>query len=793
MTRSALCLLAFALLTCLKVTAQRTYVGMETHDSGLIVHCNDGRYFFSAYSPQVLEARFEPSDSIYPNSGYQSNPTLTRKSFAVVASKMPYPFAVVQLDSMLWVSSGKFLLIIHKNPFSIDYYYHHSLLLTEKNGYHVSDGMEWQSFTIAKDEILMGGGSRVLGMNRRGHRLPLYNRAHYGYEKQSALMNYTLPVVVSSRKYLLHFDNAPVGILDLDSAQTQTLQYGTVSGSNRYQIIAGDSWEQLTENLTFLTGRQPMPPMWAFGHFASRFGYHSQQEVMDLVRKHRELEVPLDAVVLDLYWYGDSIQGSMGNWEFFLPKFPHPQAMIDSLSEMGIQVVLITQPFILTTSSRWEEAVSLDILAKNPQGEVYTYDFYFGTTGLLDVFKPATHQWLRSQYDRLKKMNIAGFWGDLGEPEVHPSDMIHEIGTAGELHNVYGHEWARIIYEWHRDSFPAERLFLLMRAGASGSQRYGLIPWSGDVNRSWGGLWGQPEIALQMNLQGLAYMHSDLGGFAGDLDDSELYERWLQFGVFQAIFRPHAQEQVPSEVVFKDSLTLQRAKDAITLRYRLFPYLYSMAYENSTKGTPMMKPFFFACPTPDSSDVLISHTFLWGHDFLVHAITEPHVQSVEIPLPPSSLWVDFYQLHTVQNTQKTTQYITCQTHPDRLPTFVRAGSIIPLHEPMNNTLDYHPDKVSFYMYLHPQVKKGGTTWYSDNGRAVESQPLHLHVKYQLKRYTLTIDVNPSMGSIPYQGNQKWYIVHQNARKYKVVVNGKRQPTFFDPVQQLFFVYLPAQR
>lgn len=143
--------------------------------------------------------------------------------------------------------------------------------------------------------------------------------------------------------------------------------------------------------------------------------------------------------------------------------------------------------------------------------------------------------------------------GDLGEPEVHPSKLLHANGvSADQVHNIYGHDWARLIYEGYKTTFPLERPFILMRAGYSGSQRFGMIPWTGDVNRSWGGLKPQMELTMQMGMQGIAYMHSDLGGFAGANDDPELYVRWLQYGVFQPIFRPHAQQEVASEAIFKD-------------------------------------------------------------------------------------------------------------------------------------------------------------------------------------------------------------------------------------------------
>src|SRR5690606_31788660 len=160
----------------------------------------------------------------------------------------------------------------------------------------------------------------------------------------------------------------------------------------------------------------------------------------------------------------------------------------------------------------------------------------------------------------------------------------------------------------------------------SGSQRFGMMPWSGDVNRSWGGLQSQPEIALQMGMQGLGYMHSDLGGFAGNNKDPELYARWLQYGVFQPIFRPHAQEEVPAEPVFWDDHTKALAKKTIQLRYQLLPYNYTLSFDNHTKGTPLMRPLFFE----DDSELLSdASAYLWGHDFLIAPVLKSQVVEKE--------------------------------------------------------------------------------------------------------------------------------------------------------------------
>ena len=143
---------------------------------------------------------------------------------------------------------------------------------------------------------------------------------------------------------------------------------------------------------------------------------------------------------------------------------------------------------------------------------------------MIDIYNPEGASWFWSIYKGLRAKGVVGVWGDLGEPEVHPKALKHYNRTADEVHNIYGHDWAGLIHSGYKKDFPKERPLVLMRAGYSGSQRYGLIPWSGDVNRTWGGLQSQTEIALQMGLQGLGYMHSDLGGFAGANLDDELYE-----------------------------------------------------------------------------------------------------------------------------------------------------------------------------------------------------------------------------------------------------------------------------
>lgn len=690
--------------------ANRKFVSVTNDKDFYKIKVSDGLYLIRFMSEKIVETNFIPD-----NETYNSNSDLTilkenkNPGWGIdTQNKISYAFKDLSVD-------------IVKNPFQISYSYKGKLLVSEKNGYLKKDSTETLDFTISKDEILYGGGARALGMNRRGNKLQLYNRAHYGYETRAELMNYCLPLVISSNKYAIHFDNSAIGYLDLDSKKNNTIEYETISGRKSYQVIVGNTWEDLIYNYTELTGKQPLPPQWALGNFSSRFGYRTQDQVEGTIRKFQENNIPVDAIILDLFWFGKTIQGTMGNLEWDKQTFPNPEKMIANLNQKGVKTILITEPFILTTSSKWNECVSQDVLVKDKTGKPCTWDFYFGNTSLVDIFKPEGKTWFWNIYKNLANQGVAGIWGDLGEPEVFPSKAITAAGKADEVHNIYGHNWAKLVYEGYQKDFPNQRPFILMRAGYSGSQRYGMIPWSGDVNRSWGGLQSQMEIALQMGMQGLGYMHSDLGGFAGDYNNNELYLRWLQYGVFNPVFRPHAQEEVASEIARKDILTMAKAKVAVELRYKMLPYNYTLAYENATSGQPLMRPLFFEEPE-NATLKTVSESYLWGKDFLIKPITQPNIKSTEVYFPATSNWYDFYTGKKYTGGTKS----VVKVNENYIPTFVRGGVFYPMTAVVQNTEQYNNSNLDLHYYFDGILSSEREFYFDDgkNPNTINNSSLH---------------------------------------------------------------------
>ena len=751
----------------------RKYSFHDWNNGILEIITSDGSYIIKPYSDKIIETAFIPNSQPY-----------NRNSFAVIKTPEKLKPKLSNTENTLTLKTKNISVVITKSPFKIAYFKNGQLLLSEKNGYtKVNDSTETISFTLDNSEALYGGGARALGVNRRGNRLQLYNRAHYGYETKAELMNFCIPLVMSSKLYAVHFDNAAIGYLDLDSKKDNTLTYETISGRKTYQVIVGDNWTDLVENYTDLTGKQPLLPRWSLGNFSSRFGYHTQEEVENTIRKFEQNQIPVDAIILDLYWFGKTIKGTMGNLDWDKDNYPNPDKMISDLNAKGVKTILITEPFILTTSSKWQETVDKKVLVTDKSGKPATWDFYFGNTSVVDIFKPEGKDWFWNVYKRLINQGVGGMWGDLGEPEVFPSKVITVGGKADEVHNIYGHNWAKLIADGYKKEFPTQRPFILMRAGYSGSQRFGMVPWSGDVSRSWGGLQSQMEIALQMGMQGLGYMHSDLGGFAGDYFDNELYLRWLQYGVFNPIFRPHAQEEVASEVARKDIVTMAKAKKSVELRYQLMPYNYTLSFDNNQKGTPLMRPLFFEEPN-NTALTTVAGTYFWGNDFLITPITKSGITSTEIYFPKSSNWFDFYT-HEKHNAGTTN---TVKVNEENIPTFVRGGSFIPMIETIQNTSSYSLANFNLHYYFDESVTNSSGKLYNDDGATPNAfekgQYEILNFNSNNNNKTLVVKMSTVTGKNFTSADKNISVLIHNIKPKRIFVNGQEQvyKTFNEPLQ-----------
>jgi alpha-glucosidase (family GH31 glycosyl hydrolase) len=246
-------------------------------------------------------------------------------------------------------------------------------------------------------------------------------------------------------------------------------------------------------------------------------------------------------------------------------------------------------------------------------------------------------------------------------------------------------------------------------------------------------------------MQGLAYMHSDLGGFAGANLDDELYVRWLQYGVFQPIYRPHAQEDVPSEPVFRSEKAKKLTKEAIEMRYRMLPYNYNLMALNHMNGAPLMRPLFFEEPSnPELFDY--SSAYLWGQDLLVSPVLEAGKTEQTVYFPGDTIWFDFYTDEPTEGGQ--TQ--TVQLKENSIPTYVKAGAFIPLAKPMQSTKAYDANFIQLQYYHHNSIEDSEREFYFDDGQtinALEKQQYEiLEFEAEIKGAWLEIEFEAEIGS-----------------------------------------------
>ncbi len=701
-----------------------------------------------------------------------------------VTNKKANDVELVETATTLILKLNNISAHVDKSTHVISYSVNGKVVAKEQDGLNISDNGVSLSFALDENEKLYGGGQRVLGMDRRGHSMPLYNKAHYGYTTSSNQMYFGLSAVMSSKNYSVLFDNTASGELDIGKTNRDELLFKAQGGRASYIMVLGENLEDTVRSTVAVTGKQPLPPRWLLGNFASRFGYKSQNEVMDVVDAFNTQDIPVDAVVLDLYWFGKDIKGHMGNLSWDTAAFPEPEKMISELRAQDVKTVLITEPFILTTSKQWDSAVASNALAQNDDGAPYTFDFYFGNTGLVDVFSEAGQDWFWQYYEKLAAQGVAGWWGDLGEPEVHPDDIQHMWQSTkvsgAEVHNAYGHQWAKTVYNNLTELQPDTRPFVLMRSGFLGSQRYGMVPWTGDVSRSWGGLKPQVELALQMSVFGMAYTHSDLGGFAGgETFDPELYTRWLQFGTFSPVFRPHAQDNIAPEPIFHADPVKSIARKFIQLRYDMLPYNYSLAFENALYGTPLMRPLIMAYGESDWFEN--ADSYLWGDGLLVSPVTSAN-QTVWPTKLPEGVWFDFFSDTKYQGDQ-TVNYPLSQ---DNFPVWVKAGSFMPMADGLSRTEQFDARKIEMHYWHDNSVNSSSYTYYEDDGKNPASVKKGLYTKLQLSAsvdekaaLTLTLDSEGSYIGMPKQRDIT-YVVHGLSEKpQSVSLDGRSVPVMWD--------------
>jgi oligosaccharide 4-alpha-D-glucosyltransferase len=675
------------------------FVSSSYNGKQLLVKAANGYISIVPYNADVVEVTYltQPTQNVvsYSTIGKPGNTTATYKDNGATVS----------------LTTATMRVVVDKKDLAIYFITKKGDTLSAAKNYGSSKDQLKLDFSATNEEAFYGGGSRAVELNKRGQVLENYNQAHFGYRFGQANLNTAIPFLVSSKHYGLYIDNYAKSKFDIAKTNSGKVTFSTIAGAMRFYFIAGSSTESVIGNYTYLTGRQPLPPRWAMGYISSRFGYKSEREIMNVVDQTQKAGIPLDGVVFDLYWYKEA--ALMGNQNWSRDSFPNPQLMLSNLQKRGIRVVPISETYITKKSENFAFANDHNLFATSivGNGQPYIFPrFWAGAAGLLDIFKPEAQQFYWGMYkDRIKE-GIAGWWFDLGEPEKVTDSLVYALGPENEVHNLYGMTWIKTAFDGYRKDFPQSRVFILSRSGFAGMQRYSTFPWSGDITRSYDGLKAQIPVMVNMGLSGIGYMHSDAGGFTGaNTRDRELYSRWLEFAAFTPVMRTHAETNrggYAPEPIFWDDTTKTRVAEYIKLRYRLLPYNYTMAYQNTISGRPLMLPVnYFDGENKRLEN--INDEYLWGSQMLVAPVIVKGQTRKKVIFPKGD-WIGFNDLQHYQDSAEVDAPI------DVLPLFVKAGSIIPMLTTIVNTDQYDGKNIQLKYYSGNKTEVR-SEWFYDDG------------------------------------------------------------------------------
>jgi alpha-D-xyloside xylohydrolase len=537
-----------------------------------------------------------------------------------------------------------------------------------------------QDFNWKTGEALYGLGQFQEGiMNWRGHRVELW-------QSNMVAVN---PVLVSTGGFGILWDNCSHTVFS-DTEEGSYL-WSESAGGLDYFFIYGPEPDEVVSGYRFLTGKAPLFPKWAYGYIQSRERYKTQDEILSTVKEYRRRKIPLDVIVLDWqYWKGDQ----WGQKSFNPEQFPDPGKMMEELhSDYNVHLMISIWPKLAYNSPDFKEMKQHEGYLYEPEAAQSFYDAFN---------KGARNLYWKQANEGLFKYGIDAWWCDATEPELRGWDWAPEhyrdimkpaIGTGMRYMNAYSLEQARGIYENQRKTNPDKRVFNLTRSAMAGQQRYGAATWSGDVTATWDVFRKQISGGLNFCIAGIPYWTTDIGAFfVNDIsqwkmdrpvpgkisneDYKELYVRWFQFGTFCPLFRSHGTD-LPREVWrFGEPGDLHY--DALVkydyLRYRLMPYIYSLAGMVTLEDYTIMRPLVMDFRN-DPRVYNIDGQFMFGPSIMVCPITEPGIREWKVYLPENEGgWYDFHTGEHLKGGQSVRMPVSLAD----IPIFVRAGSIIPM-------------------------------------------------------------------------------------------------------------------
>ena len=593
---------------------------------------------------------------------------------------------------------------------------------------------------------------------------------------------------------LLHNDPRP-------DADRRSLSLASEYGHGLdYYFIAGSDMDGVISGYRKLTGNAPLMPKWAYGFWQSRQRYNTQDELLGVVREYRKRRLPLDNIVQDWFYWPENAWGCHC---FDAARFPNPQAMVDEVHRLNARVMISVWPKFYPTTDNYKalDAIggiyrrNVEAGAKDWVGPGYLNAFY-------DPYNPAVQELYWKQIrDSLAVKNFDAWWLDSDEPDFHSNLSIEErarrmgpttAGPGAALFNSYPLVHVDGVYENLIEYKPDVRPFILTRSGFGGIQRAGAAVWSGDVVSRWDDLRDQISAGVNISMSGVPNWTHDIGGFA--LEDRytnqepkhlpewrELNLRWFQFGAFSPLFRSHGEppKREIYEIAPAGSPMYRSMEFYDRLRYRLMPYIYTLGADTHFNDGTIMRGLVMDFPA-DRQSWNVDDQYLFGPAFLVAPVTEFKARSRSVYLPAGTLWYDYYSGRSMRGGQT----INAAAPYERMPLFVRAGSIVPTGPAIQHTNEGQGGPITLHVYTGAD---GNFSIYEDDGTSrqyLNGAWSRTPLKYDEATKTLTIGTREGK----YPG-----MVPNRLLKIRWMTPGRPRPLAFDAAPDATVTYNGGQQ
>ncbi len=625
------------------------------------------------------------------------------------------------------------------------------LLESEGHSYSVND--EVHAFDVMKK---MQGTEHFYGL---GDKTGYLNKRHYQYE----MWNSDLPdpqvdcfkalyksipffiTLTNSHVYGIFLDNTYKSYFDMGFESEEYFCFGALGGNLNYYYIAGADMPEILRGYTYLTGTFRLPQKWTLGYHQSRWGYICQEDIEAVATGMRENDIPCDAIHFDID-YMDGYRVFTWNESLY---HGDAKGYLKTLADRGFKPIAIIDPGVKKDDEYYvyREGVDNGYFGRTPEGDVYINRVWPGDSAFPDFGNPEVRAWWADKQQFLLEKGVRGVWNDMNEPASFNGPIPDEVefsiegreATHGEIHNIYGHLMAKATYEGLKEH-DGRRPFIITRACYAGTQKYSTA-WTGDNHSMWGHLQMAIPQLCNLGLSGMPYVGTDIGGFGSDTTP-ELLTRWIQVGCFSPLFRNHAGMGARMQEPWQfGQEVIDIYRKYVKLHYQWIPYFYDLFFEEEKSGAPIMRPLVFHYEKDDAVKGC-NDEFMFGDKILVAPVVFQGMTKRMVYLPEGE-WYDYW----TKEKHCGPQWLIKDAPIDVCPIYVKAGSIIPMMEPMS----YVGEKPLDTLILDVYPGEGSCEHYLDNGEDFD----YLEGKYHQYHFSVNGEGDVT-GKIVHAGYDKPY-------------------------------------